>query len=79
MISDKEKEDVRREARGILEKFGKALEKVQVKESGKKKGSRGYRDEKEGSDEDIDFRDRLFKNAPARSDDFLVAEKADWK
>lgn len=79
MISDKEKEDIREEARGILEKFGKSLEKVEAKGAKKGKGSVGYREEHEDSSGDADFRVRVFKNAPEKSDDFLIAEKVDWK
>lgn len=79
MLSDKEKEDIRKEAKAILEKFGKALDKAEVKETKKGKGSIGYREEHEGSSGDADFRARFFKNAPQKSDDFLIAEKADWK
>ena len=81
MISEKEKEDIRKEARGILDKFRKALDKAQVKDIKRKKGINGYRDEKEDDSDETnrDFKEWLLKNAPARNDDFLIAERADWK
>ncbi len=76
-----EKEEIRKEAKQILDKFAKALEKVEkegkeAKEAGKESG---MREEREGEEPDSDFREIMFENAPRKSKDFILAEKGDWK
>ena len=76
-MDEKEKQKIKEEARQILDKFGKALEKVPetIKREGK---SESFRDEKDGEKGDIDFRKRFFKNAPRKNEDFIIAEKGNW-
>ena len=78
MLSESEKDKIRIEAKNILEKFGKALEKVEVKQAKKEKKVGGYRMEKEASTSSNDFRKRFFENAPKIESDFIIAEKGNW-
>ena len=79
MISDKQKEAIRTEAREILEKFARSLEKVKVKEVSRSlPKDEGKREEQVGLAGDADFRTRMFDNAPKKSGNCIVAEKGNW-
>lgn len=76
MLSEKEKEAVRGEARSILVRFGKALEEVKgstvsppVSGTVRALGKVCY---------DEDFRKGMFSNAPHKTDTSIIAEKARW-
>ncbi|MFH1290334.1 MAG: hypothetical protein ABIH92_02905 [Nanoarchaeota archaeon] len=69
---------IQQEARKILDKFAKALEKVEIKEKKLKRAVSGFREEKHGEDCDPEFRKKMFENAPHTKEDFLVAEKKTW-
>lgn len=78
-MNDKEREEVREEARRILNNFSKSLEKVKILEKKKlKKGIGGLRHEGKGASADIDFRQRAFSNAPNKHGDSFIAEKKEW-
>ena len=79
-LSEKEKEDIRKEAKRILDSFSEKLSKVKVSEEEpliKRKSSE--REEKEGVDAEEGFRERMFENAPEKNKDFIIAEKKEWK
>lgn len=79
-VSEKEAETIKKEAKLILEKFSKALEKVE-KEVGEFKGvqrNRQMRDESKPKSEK-DFKKSFFKNAPKTEGDYILAEKGAWK
>ena len=79
MLSEKEKQKIQKEARQVLDKFSKELDKVKVRETvGKEEKSESYREEKEGNKGDDDFRKRMFKNAPKHNDECIIAEKGNW-
>lgn len=78
MISEKEKEEIRKEAKVVLDNFASALEKVELKEKGLKKHVGGFREEENGNRCDEDFRKGMFDNAPETKGDFIVAEKRRW-
>lgn len=81
---------VEKEAKEILEKFSKALEKV---EKDKISSSKNNVDEeilefynigekaerKENETEKCDFKESLLENAPKKNKDFIIAEKGVWK
>ncbi|MEK6858625.1 MAG: hypothetical protein AABX53_01790 [Nanoarchaeota archaeon] len=76
MLSEKEKEAVRVEAREILVRFGKALEGVKTVPISSSASGTLRRLGKACSDEE--FRERMFANAPHKTNDSIVAEKAHW-
>jgi predicted Asp-tRNA(Asn)/Glu-tRNA(Gln) amidotransferase subunit C len=78
MLAEKEKQKIQKEARQILEKFGKALENVEEVKVKEEEESESYREEKEGEKCSDDFRKRMFKNAPKHDDDCIIAEKGNW-
>ena len=77
MITDSEKEKIRKEAQDILDGFGKALERVKEPVIIEEKAE-SYREEGEGRSPNPDFRKRVFGNAPRKKGDHFLAEKGDW-
>lgn len=78
-----DKTKVEKQAKEILDKFAKALEKVE-KEQGK--GEESYVDREEferveGNGENCDsgFKNKFLENAHSHDDDFVIAEKGEWK
>lgn len=78
IMDDKKLEEIRKQAKGILDNFSKALEKVKIGKKEAKKEAGGFRDEEEGKKEGEDFRKRMFENAPNKDGDCIVAEKKTW-
>lgn len=76
MLSDSEKEAIRAEARKNLARFGKILESV--KDSSVASLSTGTLRGHGESSSTEDFRERMFANAPKKTSDCIVAEKASW-
>jgi len=79
MVVDKQK--VEREAREVLDKFAKALEKVE-----KIHEVEGWVDREEferiegnGNNSNAEFKDKMLANAPKHDDDFIIAETGGWK
>ena len=78
-VSEKEKEDIREQAKEIMDSFEKALKKVGAEkvELGVKRKSMLR---EEGKTEcDGDFRPRFFENAPRKDSEFIKAEKGAWR
>jgi hypothetical protein len=78
MLNEKEKEETRNEARMILESFGKTLESVEDVDLKDDSKDDGYREEGEGVKGGLEFRKRMFENAPKENGDCLIAEKGKW-
>lgn len=72
------KDEIASEAKQILERFSKALEKVKVAGKREEKETGGFREEKESVRGDEDFRRRMFANAPNKNEDAIIAEKKKW-
>jgi len=84
---EQNREEIRKEAREILERFAKTLDKVKglkIKDSDEGKDFSGelsgVRIEGKGEvcGEDGDFRKRMFDNAPKKNGDCILAERASW-
>lgn len=69
---------VEKQAKGILDKFAKALEKVKTEDNFYVDREEFEREEGKG-DKCIDFKEELLKNAPKKDEDFVIAEKGSWK
>ena len=79
-VEEKKKEQIKRQAKEILDKFSKALSCIpNVKESNVVRDE-DRREERrgEGKECDSDFRQLMFKNAPRKNKDFIIAEKKKW-
>lgn len=77
-MDERKREEIKKEAKKILDNFSKALEKVSVKKKVLKKRVGGFREEGEGKETDMDFRDRVFDNAPDKDGDYIIGEKKKW-
>ena len=73
-------EQIRKEAKQLLDKFAKELDKVKISDKSEKKEVGGFREEGKsfGKSNDGEFRKAMFKNAPNTKDDCIVAEKKSW-
>lgn len=77
-VTDKERIEIEAKAKSIMEGFSEKLEGVELGEE-----ILIERDDCEREEEDVEndseFRNRIFKNAPNARGDFIVAEKKSWK
>ena len=72
-----DKPEIQKQAKEILDKFAKALEKVKTEEN-----FYVYREDFERVEiksKCEDFKSELLKNAPQKDSDFVIAEKGKWK
>ena len=78
-VSEKEKEDIKRQAKKIMDKFSKRLEKVKLSDKSKisEQGLEFEREENSKNEREID-RKIMFENAPDKNKDFIVSEKKKW-
>ena len=79
MLNEKQRGEIKIQAKGILDNFAKALESVKVKKERVKKLHRGYRKEGAGRACDKDFREGMFANAPEKEGDCIIVEKKKWQ
>ncbi len=78
MPTEVQKESIRKEARAILDSFAKKLASIKTAETKKQRVNEGMRKEVSGQKGDADFIERMFTNAPKKTKDCIVAEKATW-
>ena len=79
-LSDKEKEEIKKDAKRIIDSFSEKLSKVKVSDDEPGIVRKDFeRDEKEGVDAEEGFRGRMLENAPETSRDFIIAEKKRWE
>jgi predicted Asp-tRNA(Asn)/Glu-tRNA(Gln) amidotransferase subunit C len=77
MVLDKKK--IKKEAKQILDKFAKALAKVDSEKIEFGVNREDF-ERKEGEGEVCkDFKEKLLGNAPNHDDDFIIVERGDWK
>ncbi len=81
MPSDKEKreEEIKREAKLILDKFAKALEKIKTEESFVEREEDRRKEREQEEKPDSEFRKIFFENAPATKKECIEAERGKWK
>jgi len=77
-MNEKQKQKIQKEARQILDKFSRELDKVKYEGAKKEEKSESHREEGEGKKGDDDFRKRMFKNAPKHNDECIIVEKGSW-
>lgn len=80
-ISESEKEQIMKNAKVLLDEFSSKLEKIKTKEGHFESSisTDGMRDEGDGWKTDEEFKDIMLDNALLVEDDFIVAEKGEWK
>ena len=77
-VTDEEKEEIRKNAKRVLDEFAHKLEKIKVEEELLENGY-GLRLEGQPWKTQEDFREIMFDNSPNVEDDSIVAEKGGWK
>jgi Asp-tRNA(Asn)/Glu-tRNA(Gln) amidotransferase C subunit len=78
-VSEKEREQVKRQAKAIMDNFSQRLESVKDKIPEPFVERENFeRQEGEGKNPDEDFRKRVFENAPSKRRDFILMEKKGW-
>ena len=76
-VTEQEKEEIRKNAKKLLDEFSSKLGKIQATEI--LKDSSELRSEGKGWETDKDFREFMFDNAPLVEDGSIIAEKGGWK
>ena len=77
-VTEKEKEQIRKDSKKLLNEFASKLEKIKAPE-GHFKNNSGTREEGSGWETDEEFKNTMLANAPFAEDGFIVAEKGSWK
>ena len=77
-VTEKEKGQIKRDSKKLLDEFASKLSKIKTTESHFKNES-GTRNEGDGWETDEEFKNTMFANAPLVEDDAIVAEKGGWK
>lgn len=71
---------IKKQAKQILDKFAKALEKVKSSsEDFYVDREKFEREEGEGKECEKGFKKRFLENAPQHNEDFIIAERGKWK
>ncbi len=78
-VSEKEKQEIKEQAKGIMDSFSRKLSKIDKKMAEPLiERDKGEREEGVGLVCDNEFRKIMFENAPVKNDDFIIAEKKSW-
>lgn len=78
-ITQKEKQEIRKKVKTIIEDFSKKLEKINKKTKEPTiERKKNQRKEKSPQTCNNKFRETMFKNAPNKNKDFIIAEKKQW-
>lgn len=77
-VTEKEKEQIRKDSKKLLNEFASKLSKIKASE-GHFENASGTRDEGSGWTTDEEFKSTMLSNAPFVEDEFIVAEKGGWK
>ena len=80
-VSEREREEIKQEAKRLMDSFYNKLNKIKQKMPEHfVERDEFEREEGEGKNEEEnkDFRQRMFDNAPNKNQDFIIAEKKKW-
>ncbi len=79
-VSEKEKEEIKSQAKSIMDSFSNKLDKLKLKDIEEPITEIGIGERQEGSTKKADIdREIMFDNAPNKNKDFIIAEKGGWK
>ena len=77
-VSEKEKEEIRKQAKAVMDKFSKKLEKIDLPKGEAKENGKDF-ERSEGTGEKVEFDKKImFENAPEKNKDFIISEKKEW-
>ncbi|MEI7718720.1 MAG: hypothetical protein WCI72_02540 [archaeon] len=77
-VTEAEKEEIRKNAKNLLDEFSSKLDKVKSVEH-KSERKENLRVEKTGKQTETDFREIMLDNAPLVEDGLIIAETGHWK
>lgn len=78
-VSEKEKAEIKGQAKEIMDKFSEKISKVDKKIPEPLIEREEFeREENQGKESDSDFRERMFENAPQKNKDFILTERKKW-
>ena len=77
-ISKEEQEEIKKQAKNIMDDFSRELEKVPEKKFEGVQRKEQTRKEKTGKSAEKEFRKRFFENAPKKGGEYIEAEKGEW-
>lgn len=77
-VTEEEKEEIRKNAKNLLDEFSHKLEKIKTSEQ-KPESKDNLRPESEGWKTNEDFREIMSDNAPMVEDGLIIAERGAWK
>jgi len=77
-VTQEEKNQIKQEAKSLLNEFATKLQKIKAKE-GHFENNSGTREEGSGWKTDKEFLSTTLSNAPFVEENFIVAEKGAWK
>ncbi len=79
-VSEKEKQEIKEQAKKIMDSFSKKLSKIDKKMAEPLiERDKGEREEGEGEKCDNEFRKIMFENAPNKNKDFIIGERKSWQ
>jgi len=76
-LSDKEKEEIKKQVDSILKSFSEKLSKINADEGESFVERMDYERDENGKPEVIS-RKMMFENAPEKNDDAIIGEKGKW-
>lgn len=77
-VSEKEKKQIKKSAKAIIDVFSKELSKIDLSEK-EPLIKREFCERKENNKKISDFSRKIFfKNAPNKNSDFIISEKKKW-
>jgi Asp-tRNA(Asn)/Glu-tRNA(Gln) amidotransferase C subunit len=77
-LSEKDKEEIKKQVDSILQSFSKKLATLKDKEDADELIERPECIREEGGNPEEMSRKIMFNNAPDKNDDFIIAEKKKW-
>lgn len=78
-VAEKEKQEIKKQVKGIIEDFSKKLSKINTKtKDASIERETGERPESKTKSCDTEFKKVMFENALNKNKDFIIAEKKQW-
>ena len=77
-MNPEKQEAIQAQAKQILDNFSKALESVKAKSQKTRMQQAPFREETQAKPFSTEFKQQIFKNAPNKDEDCIIAEKAQW-
>ena len=74
-----DREKIQKEAKEILDKFARALDKVKISDENVGVDRNEFERVEGDGDDCVGFKENILENAPESDDDFILVEKGDWK